>query len=217
MSYILQSIFSAKKINLFNKQYTFDKKQKSWLDNSGNKVLDDILSYRKKIERMSNFKYHRRKKKWLDENGNDFLNPKCDHLLGLIKKKYEINISPGNWQHWNGGVFLFNKNSIDFLASWHNKTLDSFNDPDWKTRDQGTLASTVWKFGLSNHKLLPDEFNFITDFYKPQISYNKTQGFTNDNFKNIIHPNFLHVYHHFGDKNWDVWQAIESIKNDQMT
>jgi hypothetical protein len=48
-----------------------------------------------------------------------------------------------DWQHWNGGVFLFDDSSVEFLSSWHEKTvMRIFDLPNWKTRDQGTLIAT---------------------------------------------------------------------------
>ena len=58
-------------------------------------------------------------------------------------------------------MFVFDKSSIAFLNTWHDYTMEIFNDPEWKTRDQGTLIATAWKFGLQYHQTLPIGYNFL--------------------------------------------------------
>jgi hypothetical protein len=132
----------------------------------------------------------------------------------MIKNKFNIHVNNNNWQHWNGGVFLFNESSHVFLNTWHQFTLEIFKDPNWMTRDQGTLIATAWKFGLSNHKRLPMKYNFIADYYNPNFTHSVERGFTPDNFDNIINPALIHIYHEFGHKGWEIWDRIEEIKEE---
>ncbi|MFH2094500.1 MAG: hypothetical protein ABIJ16_02275 [Bacteroidota bacterium] len=214
ISYLGQKILPVKKIRMFGR-YCFDKSKKAWTVPDGSIVFFDILGAQKEIEKQGEFRFHRLKKYWYDNTGNNIFDLRCNHLIEAIEKKYGLKITPQNWQHWNGGVFLFNIISVGFLESWHRKTIENFSDPDWKTRDQGTLAATVWESGLQNHPVLPSEYNFIADFYKPAISYRKNTGFTRDNFRSTFNPRFIHVYHHFGDKNWEVWKAVEEITGEE--
>ena len=135
----------------------------------------------------------------------------CGHLMQNIREKFNIILPDRKWTHFNGGVFLFSKDSYDFLEAWHNKTMSVFKDPEWKVRDQGTLAATTWEFGLQHQPRLPEEYNFIADFNNPLITFDEQKGFTKDNFVTGIKPRFIHVYHNFGNKNWDIWQGVEQI------
>jgi glycosyltransferase involved in cell wall biosynthesis len=87
----------------------------------------------------------------------------CTHLHEAIRKKFGVSINDPAWRHWNGGLFVFNQKSEQFMEHWHQKTVAIFTDPYWKTRDQGTLAATVWELGLQNQSTLPVEFNFVVD------------------------------------------------------
>jgi len=211
---ILKYIFLKKLLPVkhfkLNKEFRFNKKNKVWLNNKNEIVLSDILSSHKDIEKNSAYKLDRVRRYWKDKDGKKLFNLTCNHLHKEILKKYNIKIKPENWQHWNGGVFLFNEKSQDFLDTWHKLTLNIFDDPYWKTRDQGTLAVTIWKYNLQNKQTLPINFNFIADFYKPEISYSKEEGFTNDNFNSSLEPYFIHVFNHFGDENWNIWNTINS-------
>jgi hypothetical protein len=134
---------------------------------------------------------------------------KNDWLQRAIKQKFDIAVSDNNWQHWNGGVFLFDHQSIDFLENWHQFTLQIFEDPLWKTRDQGTLIATVWKFGLQQHPMLSRNFNLIADYYNTALQID--ESFVCRLHKDIYKPTLLHVFHHFGDNDWNVWRNIEKL------
>lgn len=95
------------------------------------------------------------------------------------------------------------------MNTWHDFTMSVLNDDAWQTRDQGTLAATVWKYGLENQKRLPIEYNFIADYYDAQLSFNGQSGYKNGYSKKTIEPYFLHVYHEFGRAGWDIWESIE--------
>ena len=87
----------------------------------------------------------------------------CQHLHYALSKKFGIDSIPNNWQHWNGGVFLFDESAYSFMEFWHNASLAIMEDDAWKVRDQGTLAATAWHFGLQQHAMLDIKFNRIID------------------------------------------------------
>ena len=195
-----------------NKLIHYDKSKKLWIDSEQKPLLYHVLNYYKKIEKESQFKFKLFKTTWFDENGKNVYMPECEHLPELIKKKFNLVINEKNWQHWNGGVFLFNEESNNFMETWHNFTSEIFNDPNWVTRDQGTLIATTWKFGLQHHKRIPMKFNFIADYYNPLYTYSKHKGFTPNNFETSIVPSLIHIYHEFGHRGWEIWDKVEEIK-----
>ena len=84
-----------------------------------------------------------------------------------------------------------------------------FNIPIWKTRDQGTLIATVWEFGLSNHPTLSKQWNFIADYYNNSLMLDEVCGLiTDDGFKTSYKPNFIHVYHNWGNQDWNIWKWL---------
>lgn len=133
---------------------------------------------------------------------------KCSHLRLLINEEYDPVQINDNWQHWNGGVFLFNDLSHDFLETWHQFTLQAFKDPFWKTRDQGTLIKTICSYGLQNHPMLDKKWNFIADSDHCMIACNQDGYFTDDGWKTKQKVNFVHIIHRFGDSNWNLWNYI---------
>ena len=94
------------------------------------------------------------------------------------------------------------------MDMWHQYTMLIFEDSYWKVRDQGTLIATVYAYHLQNHPLLPEKFNFIADFYKPEITVDKSKSSLLKGNK-IIKPAMIHIYHHWGDEQWDVWQFVK--------
>jgi hypothetical protein len=201
------------RITRFGNGMKFSSRKKGWIDLKGNIVMYDLTSFAKKIKSSSEFSFQKKKKIWVNAKGENIHSIECDHLIEEIHRKFNILITDKNYQHWNGGVFLFNIESFDFMEAWHKNTLSIFADSQWKTRDQGTLAATLWQFGLQHQKTLPSEFNFIVDFFNPEVTYHSTKGFTSDNFMTIVAPKFIHVYHEFGNKNWDIWRTIDKILN----
>ncbi len=105
-------------------------------------------------------------------------------------------------------MFLFDDSSAHFLEQWHTSTLDIFNDENWRTRDQGTLIATVWKFNLQNHPTLPLVYNLIADYHNKSIEYQNQLTFFVGDGKKLIKPHFIHVYHHWGDKDWTLWSDL---------
>jgi len=146
----------------------------------------------------------------------------CDHLKAAIKSKFDVEIDEPSWQHWNGGVFLFDSESSDFMNTWHDYTRQIFADPAWKTRDQGTLIATVWKHGLQHQPMLPDAYNYIVDpmhgvaarkrpslqapDYSVDLSYSLCGG------SDLMHPRFLHFINGaMGARGWKNWDDVEAL------
>ena len=182
-------------------KFVFYKSEMCWRNQQGDVVELDFRYYKQLILTK------------LGENPANWTNfelgtPHCAHLSTYISKTYGINI-PGNWQHWNGGVFLFDDSSAEFLDCWHEKTIAEFSNPYTKTRDQGMLALTVWKFGLQNHPTLPIEFNWIAEFADGNIDYDAEKGYTRDGYKTISHPILMHIYHHWEDESWSIWESVK--------
>lgn len=180
-----------------------------------------LLPFSKRFRLSPQFILDKKKQEWQDKHKNyisfNFLpffkdnTLSCNHLYIEIEKKFNIQNINQEWQHWNGGVFLFNDDSHNFLNTWHTMTLEIFKDNNWKTRDQGTLVATVWRLNLQNHNTLPQKFNFIADFYNLLTEYDEDKGFTDNHYKSIIQPNFIHYIHQFENKDWPVRKAAEII------
>jgi hypothetical protein len=193
-----------------NDQYKMDKKLGVWHDKNNTclsyekDAKDDILY----VAKQTGFSYDYTTKQWHRPDGTSLTVLNCEHLFIKLRGKFNVDIRPLTWQHWNGGVFLFRDGSYNFLDKWHNATMEIFQDKAWKTRDQGTLAATVWHFGLQDHPTLPIAFNLIADYNNKSIEYRGSLTFQIGSSKKIIKPHFVHVYHHWGDTQWDVWQDV---------
>lgn len=191
--------------------------KKVWMDSSGEVILYTrprrLIST---IERHTKWRWDRKNSKWISPAGKDIDNLICDHLTGYINDKFGVDVKIKNWQHWNGGVFLFDNDSRDFLESWHLKTMEIFKDPKWKTRDQGTLIATAWEFGLQEAETIPIEFNFLADFHHPDIIYLGGLSFKFRNKEGVIKPHFLHIYHEWGNENWELWRDVQKFTTSQM-
>ncbi len=193
-----------------NNEFRYIPHKDAWFDFHNNCLMYMLSSYYKTIQKDTGFIFNKRKQTWLNREGENIEYPKCTHLLDAIKHTFNVDVKDKNYKHWNGGVFLFNKDAANFMETWHKNTLKTFKMALWKTRDQGTLVASVWQLGLQSQKVLPKEFNFIADYYNTDITYHKELGFTNDNFNTSIKPFFIHVFHEYGNKNWDIWKAIEA-------
>ena len=204
-------ILSPKSFKLDDDTY-YNKKGKYWFDSQGKPILYDIgNNVIKQIEKNSDLRWSYLKYRWLGPRGEDIYQPTCNHLKEYIASKFNINIKDENWQHWNGGVFLFDDTSYPFLEAWHQKTLDIFTDPKWKTRDQGTLIATAWQFGLQSAPLLSKKYNFIADITSTRLMLDKANNqISDDAFLTRYTPAFIHIYHSFGQKGWDVWDWVSS-------
>lgn len=200
---------SPRKFYLHN-DAILDKERHAWVDKNDNVILyereDDFVTA---IESSSAFRGDKKNIDYWTINGQNVFDCRCNHLQQQITDTFGITVADKKWQHWNGGVFLFNSSSYQFLESWHKKTMHIFENKRWQTRDQGTLIATVWEHHLQNAPLLPQEFNLIADYHNKEIHHTGKLKFMIGEHQKEIAPHFIHVYHHWGDENWDVWQQIE--------
>jgi len=186
-----------------------DVKNKTWSHDGF--LYPFLYAYRKEIKKRAGYRFSLLKKSWLKPDGHSVAALNCHHLADAIEKLTGIR-PEDNWQHWNGGVFLFNHSSFDFMEKWHNHTNRIFKDTYWKTRDQGTLAATVWEMGLARQAMLPEAFNMIADFYKPEIKVMvNISCLTLSKGSQMIEPSFVHIYHEFGNEEWDLWRSVVKI------
>lgn len=207
---IYKAPFSFQNLAVAN-GYRFEAETGKWFNLEGKLLYEENLIIRK-VEAMTSFSWNYKKSIWQDENGSNLsIQIGTDMLRVFLNDKFQLNINDSNFQHWNGGVFLFDEQSYDFLERWYEWTMEIFNDPRFKVRDQGTLIATVWAFKLENHPTLPLEFNFITDYFHPTMTYQGDFIFDlHANHKGIA-PKLLHIYHHFGDRSWKVWRDVEAL------
>jgi hypothetical protein len=147
----------------------------------------------------------------------------CEHLTQAIAEKFNIQVLDSKWQHWNGGVFLFDSESTDFLDTWTDLTRSVFQDSFWRTRDQGTLVASVWRHGLQHQALLDRRFNYIVDPWqnvsdqarmgKSPASYTVDRTYSLKGGSGLAHPVLLHMINGapgtVGWKNWD--DAVELL------
>ncbi len=202
--------YSSYPIFKLNDDFYFDKRKRTWHLTTGEIIMyeGDIT---KVIKVPNGLHYNELNKKWFDDDGNDIWQDECSHLMDFISDVFNISIEDQNWQHWNGGVFLFNDKSHQFMEAWFNKTLYIFTLPNWKTRDQGTLIAAAWEFGLNNHPLLSKRWNFIADYNNKNLMLDSKHGLiTDDGFETSYNPVFVHVYHNWGKHDWNIWQWIET-------
>lgn len=189
--------------------FSFDKKKRVWKDSQGKEVMYEVNV--KAIEQETGFTYNRWAQTWENKDGENIWQDECSHLQKQIAATFKVDVKEKNWQHWNGGVFLFDDDSYEFMDGWHNKSVEIWQYPEWKTRDQGTLITTVWEQGLQNHPTLSKKWNFITDYYNTKLMLDEEKGIiTDDAYQTEYEPAFMHIYHHFGDESWDIWNWAAS-------
>lgn len=190
--------------------FYFNKKIKTWFETAnGNAVMFDFARISNLVAKNSSFRWNKLKRMWVNAKNENVYLLSCDHLNNYIENDLNIKVREANWQHWNGGVFLFNDQSHDFLNAWHQKTMHIFKLKNWKTRDQGTLIATVCEFGLEKHKTLNKKWNFIADYNKSELDFKETGEFTDDFWKTSYNANFIHIYHHWGDESWKLWRWVK--------
>jgi len=209
MLYTAFKYFFSNKIFHLNHEILFDKKERKWKLSNGKIFMNDINI--RKIAKKSKLKWSYLKNEPISSTGKSIWRDQCNHLKEEIERQFAIKIKKSNFQHWNGGVFLFDDRSHNFLNEWHNSTLKIFENKNWKTRDQGTLIKTVWQFGLENHPTLNKKWNLIADFHNPFMNWEDENIRLSSN--ELYKPTFVHVYHHFGDENWEFWRILKEILN----
>ena len=192
-----------------NHRYKLHKASGRWYDEEENKLWYEHRDNIRYAEEKTGFRYNRQTSEWVNKDGNSLGILTCNHLADAVKQKFNIAIQTPGWQHWNGGVFLFTDLSATFLDTWHELTMQAFADSYWKTRDQGTLAATVWKHNLQNHATLPIAYNFIADYNRATTVYKGGLTFLLQPALQTIKPVFIHIYHHWGDDNWPVWHDVK--------
>lgn len=145
--------------------------------------------------------------------------PTCDHLRRAILEKFAVVVPDGNWQHWNGGLFLFTSESVGFARLWHDYTLLALEDPYWEVRDQGTLVAAAWRLGLATHETLPDRFNRIVDRFRDHpegrragLTVEQYRVDTGYSLEGELSPAFLHfVNGGVGIRGWKNWDDAEEL------
>jgi hypothetical protein len=151
------------------------------------------------------------------------LAPPCDHLRRAIREEFDVVVPDPEWNHWNGGLFLFNATSIELARLWHDYTLLAFENPYWQVRDQGTLVAAAWKLGLASHATLPVRFNRIVDRFRGRpeaergrlsvADYRIDTGYGLDDEPP---PAFLHFINGgVGVRGWKNWDDAESLLSRQ--
>lgn len=188
-----------------NSEFYYNRKKHLWYNNKNIPIKHHISNRR--LAKLTGLKWKLFGNKLALPDGRYLWKNSCHHLQEYIQQTFNIHLSKPDWQHWNGGVFIFSDESKEFMDTWHDFTMKIFEDPAWKTRDQGTLIATVWKFGLQNHPTLDNKWNMILDYHNPNIKINENDSITLDG-KSYIQPEFVHIYHHWGDKKWDVWNKV---------
>lgn len=184
-------------------------------DEAGRLLLTDVPFY---VAQQSEYRFDETRGEWVDGAGERVFHGPCDHLRAAIAEDFGVAVADPDWQHWNGGVFLFDAGAdsaaAPFLDSWHELTVASFSLPRWRTRDQGTLIAAAWKHGLENQATLPKEFNFLADYHKPGLHFDAGRGFSFDGRAGFVRPYLVHIYHHWGDRDWAVWRWLESLTDE---
>lgn len=193
--------------------FVFRRNTRMWFTAQGEYVGFDFKYYARQLRRTTGLHFDAGTATWYNAAGENIMPrvAQCDHLRKYCLEKYDCSI-PADWNHCNGGVFLFNHRSIDFLDYWHRLTLEEFADPRTKTRDQATLAVSMWKFGLQHTARLKKEFNFITEYDNTNTAWHPDKGFTYDGFNTVFTPYFLHIYHEWGHKGWSIWDYVEELE-----
>ncbi|HNV95558.1 MAG TPA: hypothetical protein PKG63_03715 [Bacteroidales bacterium] len=189
----------------FINDIVLDIRNKNWIICSTLEYPVLLLHY-SKIKTNTDYRFDFIKLRWKKKNGKCLAQNRCNHLREALKNVFNVDVY-SDWHHWNGGVFIFDDRSYNFMEQWHQNTLLIFQNRYWKVRDQGTLIATVFQNNLQQHPTLPEKYNFIADFYKTEI---KAAEQKNVFFKGKekICPSFIHIYHHWGDLQWDVWQHV---------
>lgn len=198
--------------NYFNRKHNYiDDANLTTIKNTNNDIADSLKHFYGYIKYKDELIWDEKESIWLDINGRDLRVPDCNHLNEAIFDKFSIKIQDYNWVHWNGGVFLFDLSSIEFMKTWHEFTMEIFKDSYWKTRDQGTLAAVAWKYDLQNITTLPKVFNFVYSARYIMDEYISPLQFKDIQSNTIYDPILLHfVYGMYDERNY-VWQDVVNL------
>ncbi|MCZ2393074.1 MAG: hypothetical protein LC105_04345 [Chitinophagales bacterium] len=190
----------------FDEDFKYNRKEKLWYNSSNQPIMLQLKW--SEVAHKFDLKFDYFNMKIKDKRGMDIWYCQCSHLKEEIKKKFQVNVKDADWQHWNGGVFIFDDQSHPFMEYWHQATMNIFKDDRWRVRDQGTLVATAWKFGLQKQPLLHEKWNYICDYNNPDLGYREDDHTLTKDKKTYTQVEFAHVYHHFGDETWDFWKWI---------
>ncbi len=148
---------------------------------------------------------------------------RCNHLREALLCSFDVDVQRPDWRLWNGGVFLFDRHSAEFLAEWHRMTCRAMTDPYWRTRDQGTLAGAIWRFGLQDQAMLPQQFNMIVDCMKGVAPLRRPSLLPSESFVRTDYtlgaesaPHFIHfVNGGVGRRGWRNWDEVETLLSEE--
>ena len=142
----------------------------------------------------------------------------CTHLRAAIRRTFGIELPDGEQRLWNGGLYLFDRRSLEFSRAWHANTVLTFDDPCWRVRDQGTLMVTRWQLGLQSHPTFPPAATRIVDrFYgyreaqRPALT--PAEFFVDRGYRlgDDDGPAFLHFINGgVGCAGWPNWDEVEA-------
>ncbi|MFN7149964.1 MAG: UbiA family prenyltransferase [Microthrixaceae bacterium] len=135
---------------------------------------------------------------------------RCDHLRRQLASRLEVEV-PADWCHWNGGVFAFGPEGHELLERWHALATESFDWPEWRTRDQGALIATAWLLELQDLPRLPAEFNFIVaDPWNNDVYLDRRRGWSLGPDGPWVAPRMLHLFQSGLDEpDWDLGRDVE--------
>lgn len=135
----------------------------------------------------------------------------CGHLREQLAIRFGLDV-PGDWLHWNGGVFVFGPEAAEFLDLWHERAVASFGWPEWKTRDQGALIATVWTLGLQDLPRISPAFNFIADLGNHDLCLDVERGWAHHPSGPWYDARMLHLYTSaLEDPTWDLGRDVEAV------
>lgn len=135
----------------------------------------------------------------------------CTHLREEIERRFSVAV-PGEWLHWNGGVFVFGPEAGPVLDVWHERAVASFAWPEWKTRDQGALIATVWSLGLQDLPRLSPTFNFIADLGNLDLCLDPERGWAHHPSGPWYRARLLHLYTSpLEDPGWELGSDVEAV------
>ncbi len=210
---LLMRYYSSYPFFQLNAEFKFDKRNRVWYHRDFGSITWEFDSVCNE-EGLCIF-YDKSDFKWKNSNGQDIWTweGSCSCLQKVINSNLGIGVNDDNWQHWNGGVFLFSKESASFLEEWHQLTMQIFENPYWKTRDQGTLIATVWKMNLEAQPRLATQWNFLVDANNERVVFNADGTGSIDGGRQTFKTEFAHIYHRFGDTSWPIWQNVIKLIN----
>lgn len=189
--------------------YKLHKATGRWSGPQG-KDLQTLYGTCETVERLTDFRWNEDLCTYLKADGRPLFDLACAHLHRHIEERFGVSVTKKDWQHWNGGVFLFKGGENGILTDWHEATMSISGLDPWNTRDQGTLAAMIWKHGLNDHPLIDRRFNFMVNTegqrYLGGLKFDMGNG-------RSVSPLMLHIFHRFGDRQWPLWNDVTEHLN----